>query len=135
MNIFNLNTLLPKSEPYTWTIDALILNAGADIIIASCYLFIPLLLAIILIKRRDIPYRNAAWLFILFIFFCALTHITEIINVWCNCYLLSGIIKSITATIAVFSTYIIFKNLFRNVFLTYSAHPHLQHLSLILVQY
>jgi PAS domain S-box-containing protein len=62
-------------------------------------------------KRKDIPFKSTIIVFILFIFFCAITHIFEIINVWIPLYFITGIVKVITAIISVISTFIILKNL------------------------
>lgn len=111
MNPFNINNFMPHGHCYLWRTDILLLNVIPDIAISFCYFSIPLLLIYILKKRPDLPFRATIRAFILFVFFCSLTHIMEIINVWYPLYFLTGIIKALTAIISLYSTYIILKSL------------------------
>lgn len=113
MNIFNLEEFMPHGHCYMWRKDILLMNAGSDLIIAFCYLSIPIMLSYILWKRQDFPYKSIIIVFILFIFFCSLTHTMEIINVWYPLYYVSGIIKTMTAIISVVAASIIMYNLKR----------------------
>lgn len=111
MNLFNINNFMPHGHCYRWRTDILLMNVVSDVLIALCYLAIPTVLLIILIRRKDLPFRSTVIVFAVFVFFCSLTHIMEIINVWIPLYFITGIIKVLTAIFSLISTAIILKNL------------------------
>lgn len=111
MNIFNFKAFMPHGHCYLWQSDILFGHVISGVLISLCYLAIPVLLGIILHRRKDIPFRSTIKVFIIFIFFCSLTHIMEVITVWYPIYYISGIIKILTAIISIVSTAIILSNL------------------------
>lgn len=111
MDLFNINNFMPHGHCYRWRTDILLMNVVSDVLIALCYLAIPTVLLIILIRRKDLPFRSTVIVFAVFVFFCSLTHIMEIINVWIPLYFITGIIKMLTAIVSLISTAIILKNL------------------------
>jgi PAS domain S-box-containing protein len=111
MSLFNIDNFMPHGHCYLWQTDILLMNVISDIIISLCYLAIPLLITVILWRRKDLPFKSTIRVFAVFIFFCSLTHVMEIVNVWYPFYYLTGILKSMTAIISVGSTYIILKSI------------------------
>ena len=111
MNHFNMNNFMPHGHCYLWQTDILLMNVISDVIISICYFAIPFILAVILHKRKDLPFRSTIRVFAVFIFFCSLTHIMEIVNVWYPFYYFTGLLKVVTASISVFSAWLIINNL------------------------
>src|SRR4051812_43171922 len=92
---------MPHGFCYGWNPRILWLHVISDALIGISYYCIPLLLIYLIRKRRDLPFH---WMFLMFgafILGCGSTHIMEIWTVWHPDYLLSGIIKAITAAVSV----------------------------------
>ncbi len=73
----------------------------SDALIWASYTAIPILLAIVVIRRRNVPFPRIAWLFIAFIFFCGTSHLIEAIIFWEPVYRLAGLVKFATAAISI----------------------------------
>jgi signal transduction histidine kinase len=69
----------------------------SDAVIAAAYFSIPLVLATLLARRRDIEFGWVVVLFAVFILACGTTHIMSIIVLWVPAYGIEGLIKIITA--------------------------------------
>lgn len=109
--MFNIENFMPHGHCYLWREDILFMNVISDVLISLCYMAIPALLLFVVQMRKDIPFKSTLYVFIVFIFFCSLTHIMQIINVWYPLYYFTGVLKVITAVISVISTFIIMKNI------------------------
>ncbi|MGI4852296.1 MAG: hypothetical protein ACRYGR_10200 [Janthinobacterium lividum] len=59
----------------SWTSELGLLHIISDIVIFLSYISIPILLAIFISKRKDIPFVPIFWLFAAFITFCGLSHL------------------------------------------------------------
>jgi PAS domain S-box-containing protein len=70
-----------------------------DTLIGICYMAISVTLAVIVYRgRRDIPFR---WMFLafgLFIIACGFTHFMDVVTIWVPLYVLSAVVKTLTAT-------------------------------------
>ena len=77
------------------------LHVISDGLITISYYCIPIALIYLVRKRRDIPFNWIFWMFGLFILGCGTTHLMEVWTVWHPTYLLSGIIKAITAAVSI----------------------------------
>lgn len=77
------------------------LHVISDSIIAFSYYCIPISLIYLVRKRRDIPFNWIFWMFGLFILGCGTTHLMEVWTVWHPVYLISGVVKAVTAAISV----------------------------------
>lgn len=53
-----------------------------DLLIASSYFAIPLMLLHFLRKRPDLPFRRVFVLFMAFILLCEMTHAWDIVTTW-----------------------------------------------------
>jgi len=82
---------------YLWKPEIVRLHAISDGLIAISYYFIPVALAYLVRKRRDLPFHWVFLMFGLFIFGCGTTHAMEIWTLWHGTYRLAGLIKAITA--------------------------------------
>ncbi len=77
------------------------LHVISDGIITLSYYCIPFALIYLVRQRRDLPFNWIFWMFGLFILGCGTTHLMEVWTIWHANYLLSGIVKAITAAISV----------------------------------
>jgi PAS domain S-box-containing protein len=86
------------STPLAWT------HAIADSLIGLTYLVISGTLAYLLYRgKSDVPFQVLFLAFALFIIACGSSHIVEAITVWIPVYVLSAVIKVITAIVAIVS--------------------------------
>ena len=89
---------MPHGHCYLWKPEILWLHVVSDTLIALAYFSIPITLTYIVHRSEGkIPFNRFFLLFAIFILACGTTHIFEIINVWQSKYILSGLIKAITA--------------------------------------
>ena len=82
------------SGPLGW------LTIGSDIGIWLAYLCIPLTLAYMVGKRRDLPYPGVVLLFVAFILLCGTTHLIEAIIFWRPVYRFAALVKLLTAAVS-----------------------------------
>src|SRR5438105_3331778 len=92
---------MPHGMCYFWRPEIVWLHVLSDGLIALAYFVIPISLAYLARKRRDLPFH---WMFVLFGVFilgCGATHAMEVWTVWHGTYRLSGAIKLLTAAVSV----------------------------------
>ena len=82
---------------YLWRPEIVWLHATSDTLIALSYFVIPVMLAVFVRKRRDLPFHWMFFMFGVFILGCGSTHLMEIWTLWHGTYRLAGIVKAITA--------------------------------------
>jgi signal transduction histidine kinase/ActR/RegA family two-component response regulator len=97
----------PHGHCYLWNEYLVALHAAGDLIIALAYFSIPVALAVIARRRRDLTYNAIFWLFSAFIFLCGLTHLLAVYNIWNSAYWLSGGVKLLTAIASVSAAMVI----------------------------
>ncbi len=95
------NRYMPHGYCYLWDPGILWLHVVSDGLIVVSYFCIPLALVHLARKRQDLPFNWIFWMFGLFIVGCGTTHLMEIWTIWHAAYLLSGIVKAITAAASV----------------------------------
>lgn len=100
---------MPHGHCYFWSPDIVWTNTIADTIIAISYFAIPVALARIAKKRKDINFRPLLVLFGIFIVACGLTHIFDIITIWHPIYRVSSTVKAITAMASLPTAFVLFK--------------------------
>jgi PAS domain S-box-containing protein len=88
---------MPHGYCFQWDPLVLWLHVISDGVIVLSYFCIPVALVYLARKRRDLPFNWIFWMFGLFIVGCGTTHLLEIWTIWHANYLLSGIVKAITA--------------------------------------
>src|SRR5258705_10502633 len=76
------------------------LHVVSDGLITLSYYCIPVVLIYFIRRNREIPFNRIFWMFGTFILACGTTHLMEIWNIWHGSYLVSGIIKAVTAAIS-----------------------------------
>ena len=76
------------------------LHILADIATFVAYMAIPVVLASLLLRRRDVPFPRVFALFAAFIFACGAVHFVEAMIFWQPIYYLSGLLKGVTAVVS-----------------------------------
>ena len=102
-NFFGSIDFMPHGHCYFWRADLITLHVVSDGMIALSYYSIPLIIAYLVRRRSDLPFRSLFWLFGAFIVACGTTHLMEVYTVWQPAYWLSGWIKAATAVISLMS--------------------------------
>lgn len=106
------DSFMPHGHCYLWTPEVLWLHVVSDSIIVLAYFCIPFLLAFIVFRARLYHrFDNLFLLFSIFIFACGTTHLMEIVNVWQSRYILSGLIKAITAIASLITAIMLIPNI------------------------
>lgn len=108
-NLFNTNDWPARWHCGTWSEFHGWLYIVSDLIIWASYFTIPLLLLVIIKKRKDIPFLNIFWLFIAFILFCGLTHFIDAVIFWWPAYRLSALLRFFTALVSVITVLSLYK--------------------------
>jgi PAS domain S-box-containing protein len=99
--LFSSSDFMPHGYCYLWDPTILWLHVVSDSLITLSYYCIPIALIYFIRKNRDLPFNRIFWMFGAFILACGTAHLMEIWNVWHGSYLLSGIIKGVTAIVSV----------------------------------
>lgn len=85
------------------------MHSISDLLIAISYFAIPIALLRFARKRDSLPF---SWMFVcfgVFIVACGMTHVMEVWNLWHAQYWLSGVIKAVTASASVLTTYLLIR--------------------------
>lgn len=101
INFFGTNGFIPHGYCLIWNSGLLWLHVLSDTLIVLAYYAIPIMLAIFVGKRKDLPYPWIFKLLGLFIVACGTTHLLAVITVWQPLYWLDGIAKAVTAGVSV----------------------------------
>ncbi|MBZ5593280.1 MAG: PAS domain S-box protein [Acidobacteriia bacterium] len=88
---------MPHGYCYLWRPEIVWLHAISDALIGLAYYCIPLVLAYLVRRRRDLPFHGMFLMFGVFIFGCGTTHLMEVWTIWHGTYWLAGVIKAVTA--------------------------------------
>lgn len=72
-------------------------HVAADALIFGAYAAIPAVIAYYTLRRRDLPFPRVAWLFVVFIVSCGVTHAIDASLFWHPWYRLSALLKMATA--------------------------------------
>lgn len=92
---------IPHGYCIAWEPRLLWTMVVSNALIAGAYFTIPFALNRFLRKQPDVPF---GWMFVLFsafIFFCGVTHLVEVVNIWRPTYRLEGALLAITAGFSV----------------------------------
>ncbi len=93
--------LTPHGFCLLWNPGLLYLHAISDVAIALAYFTIPVALAILARRRRDLVFKPVFWLFATFILLCGTTHWLAVLTLFVPAYGLEGVVKALTATVSV----------------------------------
>jgi hypothetical protein len=108
LNQFANPNFMPHGHCYLWREDILYTHVISDIAIGLSYYVIPIILAVLLIKRKErFPHKDVLMLFIAFIFFCGTTHFVNIYVTWHPAYEYQGWLKALTAFTSVLTVIVL----------------------------
>ena len=97
----SLHGFMPHGMCYLWRVDILLMHVLSDALIGLAYLSIPVVILLISHNRPDILFRPVAYLFILFIILCGITHLFSIYTIWTPAYFMEGALKILTSLVSV----------------------------------
>ncbi|WP_428485049.1 PAS domain S-box protein [Rhodopila sp.] len=97
IRLFSQQGLSPHGFCLLWQPELVWLHAFSDAMIGVAYYAIPLALAFLVIRHRDLAFGWMFWLFALFILACGTTHFMEIWVLWHPDYAVQGLLKAFTA--------------------------------------
>ena len=102
MGYFDLNNFMPHGMCFLWRPELVGIHVIADLAIALAYFSIPVTIALFLRRTRArIPFRWAFAMFGIFILFCGINHVMNIVVLWYPLYYLEGALKLMTAAASV----------------------------------
>lgn len=107
---FFSNDYMPHGHCYLWLPSILWVNVIADLLIALAYFSIPVLLVMVIKKRKDLKFKGIFVLFAAFILACGISHLFAIYTIWHGSYGWHGISKLITAIVSVATAYALIVN-------------------------
>jgi two-component sensor histidine kinase len=84
----------------SWEPGLVALHAISDAVIGISYLSIPLALASLTRRRKDLQYSWMLYAFVGFIVACGATHLFSILTLWVPAYGLEGLVKAATAVLS-----------------------------------
>ncbi len=102
-------SFMPHGHCFLWRPDLLFLHVTGDLLTALSYGIIPLGLVYIVRKRHDLSFDWLFMLFAAFIFFCGLTHVLGLINIWHGYYHVEGIVKLFTGIISAITAFMLIR--------------------------
>ena len=92
--------MTPHGFCLTWQPGLLLLHVVSDAAIGVAYFSIPLALATLVRRRRDLAFGFVFWLFVAFIALCGTTHFLRILTLWVPAYGLEGVVMALTAIVS-----------------------------------
>jgi PAS domain S-box-containing protein len=107
--LFDPTGLTPHGFCLLWEPGLIWTYAIADIVIGFAYFTIPVALAIIARRRRDLVFRPVFWLFAAFILLCGTTHLLDVVTVWVPAYGLQALVKAATAAVSIVSAIVLWR--------------------------
>lgn len=101
-------SFMPHGHCYLWRPDILWTHVISDAVIGIAYYVIPIVLGILIYKRKDaLPHKEVFALFMAFIFFCGTTHFVQIYVTWYPLYEYQGWLKALTAFISLLTAIVL----------------------------
>ncbi|WP_262965481.1 PAS domain-containing hybrid sensor histidine kinase/response regulator [Methylobacter psychrophilus] len=101
LNLTGANGWMPHGFCIQWTPSILWSYVVADALIALSYYAIPLVLAYVAWRRKDLQFRRVYLMFCGFILACGTSHLLSIVLLWQPLYWLDAVLKVITAGLSV----------------------------------
>ncbi len=107
--LFDPSGLTPHGFCLLWKPGLIYTHALSDLAIGAAYVSISVALAVIVTRRRDVSFRPLVWLFISFILLCGATHWMDLLTLWVPSYGVQGVVKAATATVSVFTAFVLWR--------------------------
>ena len=108
--LFEAAGFQPLGECYSWQTDVLVANVSGNALIALTYFSVPFTLYQLTKHRKFFIHRYILVLFSIFITFCALRHVIEIVSVWQPVFNLQGIFKILTGIMAIITMVVFYRS-------------------------
>lgn len=102
-------SLLPHGSCLLWQKDLLFLYITGDSLTFVSYFLIPIGLVYLVRKRDDLRFDWIFLMFAAFIFFCGITHMMGLINIWHGYYYIEGAAKLATGVISTTTAVMLWK--------------------------
>jgi PAS domain S-box-containing protein len=99
--LFNPSGLTAHGFCLLWEPSLIWTYAVSDIGIGLAYFSIPLALAFVAHRRRDVIFRPLFWLFAAFILLCGTTHWLDLLTLWMPAYGVQALVKAATAVVSI----------------------------------
>jgi diguanylate cyclase (GGDEF)-like protein/PAS domain S-box-containing protein len=99
--LFTPSGLTPHGFCLLWQPGLIWTDAAADFATGLAYFTIPVALATIIRRQKDLLLRPILWLFVSFILVCGITHWLDVLTLWVPVYAVQGAAKAIGAAISV----------------------------------
>ncbi len=109
--LFDTGGYPPRWECGNWSPFVGWLHIVSDSLIFLAYAAIPVALAIILFRRRDVPFPWILRLFVAFILLCGCTHLIEAIIFYHPIYRFQGVVKAATAIVSLVTAFVLIRSL------------------------
>jgi len=107
--LLDTKMLAPHGFCLLWRPELLWTHVVSDLLIGLAYMSIPVALAVVLWRRRDVPLGIVAWSFVLFIAACGFTHFMGIWTLWNPDYGKEALLKAATAGVSLFTAVLLWK--------------------------
>jgi signal transduction histidine kinase/CheY-like chemotaxis protein len=107
--LLDTRMLSPYGFCLLWKPELLWTHVLSDALIGLAYMTIPVTLAVILLRRRDIPFGGVVWAFALFITACGFTHFMSIWTLWNPDYGAEALLKAATAIVSVLTAILLWR--------------------------
>jgi len=102
MDYFDINNFMPHGMCFLWRPELVGMHVIADLAIALAYFSIPVVIGVFLRRlEKPVPFRWAFIMFGIFILFCGINHLMNIVVLWHPLYYLEGVLKLLTAAASV----------------------------------
>ncbi len=106
-SFFSPEQYMPHAVCFAEDPRLIVTHVGADAVIALSYFSIPLAILYFVRERRGLEFRWIANLFILFIFWCGVTHVADLVTIWYPAYGVQATTKIITAVASVLTASVV----------------------------
>lgn len=100
-DLFAVEQYLPHAICFAGDPALIAAHVGADAVIALSYFSIPLAIFYFVRQRANLEFKWVAYLFVLFIFWCGVTHAAASITIWYPIYGVQAVAKLVTAAVSV----------------------------------
>ncbi len=107
--LLDTDMLSPHGFCLLWRPELLWTHIISDALIGGAYMTIPISLAVLLTRRKDIPFGGVVWSFALFITACGFTHFMSIWTLWNPDYGAEALLKAVTAAVSVLTAIILWR--------------------------
>jgi PAS domain S-box-containing protein len=102
-------SVIPHGICLQWEPTLLWLHAGSDIATGLAYYAIPVGLATLVIRHRELAFGWLFWLFALFILACGTTHFMDVWVLWNPDYGVQGLLKAFTAIASILTAILLWQ--------------------------